>query len=302
MTDRDILILGGFGYVGSYLSQYFGNRAIRFGNRLCDYNTITVDQLQRYHYIILLAGHSSVQSCQGPLMAPWLNNVVNFKWLVENTCSEQKIIYASSSSVYGNKNSTISTEDDISLDYINNYDLTKITLDLYALKQINSGREIIGLRFGTVNGGSPVIRRDLMINSMVFNALQNKEIIVSNKHIRRPILFIHDLARAIDCITSCSTFYPGIYNLASFNTTVQTISKEVSNRTGAKIVDEGNKDGVYDFEISSRKFEETYNFKFEGTTETVVDSVLLCYTTQDPNIVVRNEYFEYPVNYDLSKL
>lgn len=292
----NVLILGGEGYIGSSLALHL-DKPYLFGNRQTDYNTLPTATLQQFEYVILLAGHSSVQSCNGPLISPWLNNVGNFKWLVDHTLPSQKIIYASSSSVYGNKNTGISEEHNISLDYINNYDLTKTTLDLYALQQIGYGRQIIGLRFGTVNGGSPVIRRDLMINSMVYSAIQDNQIIITNKTIRRPILFINDLCRAVQTIIA-NKFISGLYNLASFNSTVDEISKHVVLQTGARIVDTGDKEGVYDFAISTKKFTQTFNFKFEGTVEEVVSSVLRCYEKQAPNIVIRNQYFNYPVKYD----
>lgn len=295
MTSN-VLIIGGEGYIGSSLALHLDNIHI-FGNRQTDYNTLSPSVLQQFEYIILLAGHSSVQSCNGPLISPWLNNVVNFKWLLNYTLPNQKIIYASSSSVYGNKNTGVSEEHSISLDYINNYDLTKTTLDLYALQQIGYGRQIVGLRFGTVNGGSPVIRRDLMINSMVYSAIQNSEILITNKHIRRPILFLNDLCRAVQAILT-GKFIPGLYNLASFNSTVREISNHVSQQTGAKIIDNGDKEGVYDFAISTKKFIQTYDFKFEGTVEEVVANVLQCYKKQSPKVVIRNQYFEYPVNHD----
>lgn len=292
----NVLILGGEGYIGSSLTLHL-DKPYLFGNRQTDYNTLPPATLQQFEYVILLAGHSSVQSCHGPLISPWLNNVGNFKWLIDHTLPSQKIIYASSSSVYGNKNTGISEEHNISLDYINNYDLTKTTLDLYALQQIGYGRQIIGLRFGTVNGGSPVIRRDLMINSMVYSAIQDNQIIVTNKHVRRPILFINDLCRAVQTIIA-NKFISGLYNLASFNSTVDEISSQVSQQTGAKIVDSGDKEGVYDFAISTKKFTQTYDFKFEGTVEEVVTNVLQCYTKQSPKVVLRNLYFEYPAKHD----
>lgn len=292
MMHNSMLIIGGEGYIGSYLTLKFDG-AYNFGNRNTDYNTLTKDEIQRFEYIVLLAGHSSVQSCDGPLISPWLNNVVNFKWLINNTLPEQKIIYASSSSVYGNKHTGVSEEDNISLDYINNYDLTKSTLDLYALQQINFGRQIIGLRFGTVNGGSPVIRRDLMINSMVYSALEKNQILVTNKHVRRPILYLNDLYRAVLAITS-SKFKPGLYNLASFNSTVSEISKQVSLQTGVQVTDQGDREGVYDFAISTKKFIKAYDFNFEGSIEDVVSSVILCYKEQSPKVVIRNQYFKYP--------
>lgn len=289
-----ILILGGNGYIGTYLTNFLGQKydVTSYGSRSQDYNKLTSEYLTGFEYIILLAGHSSVQMCLGPLESPWLNNVVNFKNLLSKTRYDQKIIYASSSSVYGDKNFNISTERDISLDYINNYDLTKTTLDLYALREMGLGRNLMGLRFGTVNGSSPVTRVDLMINSMVFNALFNKEIIVTNKNVRRPILYIKDLARAIDHVIS-GKFYPGVYNLASFNSTVNEISREVSRQTGALIKDKGNNPGVYNFEISSAKFIDTHGFKFEGTPEMVVSDVVRGFIESRPTMVKRNEYIAY---------
>lgn len=289
-----ILILGGHGYIGSYLTSFLRQKyeVTSYGSRSQDYNKLTQEYLTEFEYIILLAGHSSVRMCLGPLESPWLNNVVNFKNLLSKTRFDQKIIYASSSSVYGDKNLNISTERDISLDYINNYDLTKTTLDLYALREINLGRNLMGLRFGTVNGSSPLTRVDLMINSMVFTALFNKEITVTNKHVRRPILYINDLARAIDLVLS-GKFYPGVYNLASFNSTVNEISREVSRQTGVKINDLGDKLGVYNFEISSAKFIDTHGFKFEGTPEMVVRDVVRGFVESQPIMVRRNEYLTY---------
>ena len=289
-----ILILGGNGYIGTYLTNFLGQKydVTSYGSRSQDYNKLTSEYLTGFEYIILLAGHSSVQMCLGPLESPWLNNVVNFKNLLSKTRYDQKIIYASSSSVYGDKNFNISTERDISLDYINNYDLTKTTLDLYALREMGLGRNLMGLRFGTVNGSSPVTRVDLMINSMVFNALFNKEIIVTNKNVRRPILYIKDLARAIDHVIS-GKFYPGVYNLASFNSTVNEISREVSRQTGALIKDKGNNPGVYNFEISSAKFKDAHGFKFEGTPEMIVSDVVRGFVESRPVMVRRNEYINY---------
>lgn len=286
-----VLIIGGQGYIGSYLTKHLSG-SVAIGSRLLDYHKLDSSFYKKFEYIILLAGHSSVQMCIGPLVSPWLNNVSNFKDLLQKTTPEQKIIYASSSSVYGDKNTKIGTEDDLNLDFINHYDLTKSTLDLFALQQISQGRQLIGLRFGTVNGGSPVIRRDLMINSMTYNALRDKKIYVTNKHAHRPLLFIHDLYRAVNSILS-KPFTSGIYNLASFNTTVHTISQEVSRQTGVEIIDKNNIPGVYNFAISSEKFKKTFNFDFVGTPESVVQSVVKCYNEESPRVVIRNEYFEY---------
>lgn len=291
-----VLIIGGEGYVGSYLFNHLFKQGIdvqTVGNRLLDYNLLGRIFLSSFTHIVLLAGHSSVLRCKGPLESPWKNNVRNFKNLVEKTDNRQTIIYASSASVYGDKDTKpLYTEEDISIDYVNNYDLTKVSLDLLAMKYIGEGRNIIGLRFGTVNGGSPVIRRDLMINSMVYTALFEKHITITNKHIKRPILSVRDLSRAVETmIKNKST--SNIFNLASFNSTVESIANIVSDYTKVDITDNGDVPGAYNFAIDNTKFKVLGNFTYEDNLHSVVENVIECYKNKNPEIVIRNEYFQY---------
>jgi nucleoside-diphosphate-sugar epimerase len=291
-----VLIIGGEGYVGSYLFNHIFKQGIdvqTVGNRLLDYNLLGRIFLSSFTHIVLLAGHSSVLRCKGPLESPWKNNVRNFKNLVEKTDNRQTIIYASSASVYGDKDTKpLYTEEDISIEYVNNYDLTKVSLDLLAMKYIGEGRNIIGLRFGTVNGGSPVIRRDLMINSMVYTALFEKHITITNKHIKRPILSVRDLSRAVETMIK-SKAASNIFNLASFNSTVESIANIVSDYTKVDITDNGDVPGAYNFAIDNTKFKVLGNFTYEDNLHSVVENVIECYKNKNPEIVIRNEYFQY---------
>jgi nucleoside-diphosphate-sugar epimerase len=291
-----ILIIGGEGYIGTYLNNYLISQGLdvqTFGNRKLDYNILGREYLSRFSHIVLLAGHSSVQCCLGPLDSPWKNNVRNFKNLVVKTDNRQTIIYASSASVYGaNDVQRLYTEDEISVDFVNNYDLTKVSLDLLAMKYISEGRKIVGLRFGTVNGNSPVIRRDLMINSMVYSAITEGYITITNKHIKRPILSVRDLSRAVQSIIINNT-HSNIFNLATFNSTVEEISKIVNEYTKVDIIDKGNTSGTYNFAIKNTKFKVLNKFTYEDNIHSVVESVIDCYKNRNPKIVIRSEYFQY---------
>lgn len=291
-----ILIIGGEGYIGTYLNKHLVSQGLdvqTFGNRKQDYNILKKEYLSKFTHIVLLAGHSSVQCCAGVLESPWKNNVRNFNNLVHKTDNKLTIIYASSASVYGNKDvKRLYTEDEISIDYVNNYDLTKVNLDLLALKYIHEGRKIIGLRFGTVNGGSPVIRRDLMINSMVYSAITKGHIFITNKHIKRPILSVRDLSRAVESIIIQNT-HSNIFNLATFNSTVEDICKIVNQYTKIEIIDKGNTSGTYNFAIDNTKFKALNNFVYKDTIHSVIESVIECYTNKNPKVVIRNEYFQY---------
>lgn len=291
---KKILIIGKNGYIGSKLGNFLNKEfdIDLIGSKSEDYNLLSKDQLLQYNYIILLAGHSSVKMCDGPLKGVWNNNVRNFKNLVDKLSDNQHLIYASSGSVYGDKiTDQLYSENSINYSYINNYDLSKISLDMMAENCINQGKKIVGLRFGTVNGGSPNLRIDLMINAMVYSAKINNHITIANKHVKRPILGLQDLCLAVKQII-ISDCIPGIYNLASINLNVDQISQTVKDILKVDIVDNGYSP-TYDFAISTEKFCNLYNFKFNETVDSITESVVNCIRSDATVLVKRNTYFDY---------
>jgi nucleoside-diphosphate-sugar epimerase len=282
--SKTVLIIGGNGYIGSRLIHdlhliytMHSVDACWFDSPLSvtelkDYRTLSKQELSKYDAVVLLAGHSSVKMCDGPILSSWNNNINNFIDLVNKLDKSQLLIYASSGSVYGSSNK-VSVED-IPLKFkpINNYDLTKYSLDLHAQKFIKEGYKIVGLRFGTVNGWSPNTREELMINSMTKKSLYDGEIIVSNKNIKRPILGISDLSQAVKTIIDNPV--SGIFNLASFIDTVENISLGVGNMLNSKVQETLNTTGAYDFIMDTTKFKETYNFTFNASIDSIVQELV----------------------------
>jgi nucleoside-diphosphate-sugar epimerase len=220
------------------------------------------------------------------------NNLVNFVRILDHlTDSKVKLIYASSSGVYGKSGSWMRTENDTGEINIGNfYDLTKREMDLYApLFNVES----YGLRFGTVNGWSPHLRVDIMLNSMNEAVRRGGRIRASNLSVYRPILGIDDLCRAVLKIIDSREDKRGIYNLASMNNTVEEIA-----RTAAEFLDAevdyipGLDESVYSFSISSDKFMKAFDFQFEET----IPSILKSLEKQQPTIKTnRNEPVKYRV-------
>jgi nucleoside-diphosphate-sugar epimerase len=195
--------------------------------------------------------------------------------------TKQKIIYASSSSVYGLVGSNIVDETYTSFQPHNHYDVTKYMIDLLVQRH---NIEYYGLRFGTVNGYSPNVRNDIMINSMTYSAMVEGHIKLYIKDIIRPILGIKDLSLAIKTIIDNENDYRGIYNLASFSDTAENIARDVSYVTGKPIkeydVDPTNiinsklQTKCYDFNIDCSKFIKKYNFTFKDTSKSITQDLI----------------------------
>ena len=282
-----ILLIGGNGYIGSRLQEvlnvdvidtnWFGDGDLHWSG---DYKDLTSKYYESYDTIILLAGHSSVKMSEGNLNSCFNNNVRNFIDLIEKL-DKQKLIYASSSSVYGSVGGKTVNEKYYGFEPYNQYDISKHTADLYAQK---SDVEYYGLRFGTVNGYSPVLRTDVMINAMVNSALQNGEIKLFIKDTMRPILGLNDLCGAVETIIDHDKDERGLYNLASFNKTAEQIAYEVGSVMNVPVIEyESDPTNItntkiqtktYNFSISTLKFRKTFKCKFKETVESITESLI----------------------------
>ena len=282
-----ILLLGGNGYIGSKLYEDWNLShditsidLCLFGKNLeysqqSNFNYINI---LNYDVIICLAGHSSVPMCEYSSDRSWTNNVDYFRNLCNKLLPSQKLIYASSASVYGNGTNFSTEASPINFSTINHYDLQKITLDLIANKYINEGKKIIGLRFGTVNGSSPNTRSDLMINSMVKSALDTGNIMAKNLQMRRSILGINDATSIIKKLVEVEV-ESGQYNLGSFNSNVEKISQFVSTYTGAKLNILPNDAVTYDFEMGTEKITSVLDYVFQDNIETVIKELIKNHNT-----------------------
>jgi UDP-glucose 4-epimerase len=291
---KQVLILGGGGYIGSrfyheYYDKYqltsidlqlFGSDAYSIG---INYNKLS--DINNYNVILCFAGHSSVNMCEYSPDRSWTNNVEYFKNLCEKLNNDQTLIYMSSASIYGNSDIIAKEDDLINMHPIKNYDLQKILIDIIANKYISYHKNIIGLRLGTVNGASPHTRKELMLNSMVANAIDNKSINIKNLKMKRSILGISDLMRSISTIID-SRPISGQYNLCSFTMNVEQLGTTVADLCHAKINQNPSDDIFYSFEMSTEKFCKNYNFNFNATPQSIVKELVenhkyTRYTTRD---------------------
>ena len=272
----NILLIGGNGYNLTSVDTLWHDDINNIKNKNYkhikeDYRKLEKSFINCFDVIILLAAHSSVGMCKGLFSHSYKNNVENFVGLLDKINRNQKFIYASSSSVYGFVDFPVA-EDHAKAEALQNYDASKLIADIIVSRY---DIEYYALRFGTVNGFSPYTREDIMLNSMVKSAIQNKKVNIFNPEIMRPILGISDLVKAIDVIIKNQNDLRGIYNLASFNANVLELGKTVCEITESELINNGiSESTTYNFMISSEKFYTKYNFSFKCTAENIVKELL----------------------------
>ena len=301
-----VLLIGGNGYIGSSLYDHLAHSSPHdvvsvdacwhneclHENIKIDYKHLPKEFYDDFEAVVLVAAHSSVPMCSGNFLSSFNNNTVNFANLLDKV-GDQKVIYASTSSVYGHVAGDRAFEDFNDFRPNNNYDKTKILSDQIAK---DSGKNYYGLRFGTVNGSSPIFRTDIMINAMSESYVKESKIKLFAADIHRPILAVKDLVRAVRAILDGDD-NPGFYNLASLNSTVEDIGIEVAKSFNCEIdwvegkTNLQNQSLPYSFSIHTSKFEEIFNFEFKENINTICQDIL---SKRDQVICSpRKEYKEY---------
>jgi len=120
-----------------------------------------------------------------------------------------------------------------------------------------------------------------MINAMTYNALQNQCVKLFNGDVKRSILGINDLLRAFDAILEGDD-HRGIYNVASFTATAKKIATTVGSIVGVRVeqsdptpnTNEKLANKTYDFGMDTSKFQNTYNFEFTETIESITKKLV----------------------------
>lgn len=281
----EILILGNCGYIGSNLYYHLKLKhnihtvdfqPFEHPNHIqTDYKTLSAEYIQTFDAVILLAAHSSVKMSAGNPTWSHKNNVANFLDLTQKLSEKQKLIYTSSA-IYNNSQKEICTEeDDVDFYPNNNYDLTKYIRDCYS-KIIK--KNIVSLRCGTLNSCYPntTLRTDIMINKMYHDVQNTKIIQIANPQIHRPILGIFDLCKIIEKILEKDV--RGIYNVASFNATVEEIGHTVATQLNVPL-EILSPSSTYDFQISTKKIEMDLDFKFQDTIINILDNLKSNYSS-----------------------
>jgi len=240
MTKK-VLITGAGGFIGSQLARRLMNKGIdvlgidNLTNHLYD-PQLKVDRISEFKLnvkvfdlndsqalenilqeftpdqIIHLAAHAGVRDSFGQEEKYHKNNISGSQSLID-ACRKlenpPKIIYASTSSVYGGTKELPWVEDKVDGHQLNAYAYTKYTNECQFRV---SGLHNIGLRFFTVYG--PWGRPDMALFGFTKNILDEKEINVYNSgNMVRDFTYIEDILDGIELVMNSEIESNEIFNI-----------------------------------------------------------------------------------------
>ena len=228
MSDRHILITGGAGYIGSYLtsellranqrvtvvdSLLFGGESVVPFLHHPNFNFVKADvtvpraikdalkdDWQKPDAIVHLAAIVGFPACQavGPQVARRYN-VEATKKVFEQAVDlgVERFVFASTYSNYGLSVEGQPVTEESPLNPQSLYAETKIAAEEFLLGQKDAACAPLLFRFATLYGMSPRTRFDLIVNQFVLEAFTKHALIIYQRGYSRSFVHIHDVVRGV---------------------------------------------------------------------------------------------------------
>jgi UDP-glucose 4-epimerase len=240
MKDKNIIITGGLGFIGSHITNELieNNKITIIDNESSgkkenldnpkhpnltiikeDINNLDLnDVLKGKDYVFHLAAMASVPlSINEPLKCNENNLNATIKLAIASKEEKiKKIIFSSSSAVYGENTNTPLSEDEPLMPN-SPYAASKASSELYLQSfEKNYGLNSVSLRYFNVFGPKQDINSQYaaVIPNFIYALINNKKpVIYGDGNQTRDFIFIKDIVRAN--IASCESSYNGILNIAS---------------------------------------------------------------------------------------
>lgn len=220
-TKGKILLTGGAGYIGSVLTEklvgkglkikvfdkfYFGKESLQhLGKRVDiiegDIRNIPIEVFTDVETVLHLAGFSNDPMAD---FDPKINMMINTTATIDlakkaKEYGIKKFIFASSCSIYdlGLENENGIKDENAIVNPVASYSLSKYKAEREILKLVDDNFCVVILRKGTLFGFSKRMRYDLVVNTMIKNALSQGIIKVFCRGLQwRPLIDIEDVAEA----------------------------------------------------------------------------------------------------------
>ena len=292
---KNILVLGGCGYVGSSLTpeliknkfkvrvidnQWFGknlkqNKNLKLIKK--DIRNIKSSDFKNIDTVIHLANIANDPAVDLKPELSWEVNVLSTKKICDFAIKNKvkKIIYASSGSVYGVKKEQ-KVHENLDLVPVSVYNKTKMIAERVMLSYRDKIK-IICVRPATVCGFSKRMRLDVSVNMLTYQALEKKLITVFGGKQFRPSIHIKDLSNLF-IFQKKKKIPSGCYNAGFENISIIDIAKRIKNLIPCKIKILKSND-VRSYRLDSSKILKM-GFKPNFGIETAMKEIIFNYTNK----------------------
>ena len=143
--------------------------------------------------IVPLAAIVGAPACSRDETAARTVNLDAIRQLMRFRSKDQFVVYPNSNSGYGFCPEGQSAHEDSPLRPLSLYAKLKVAAEADVLR----GEHTVSLRFATLYGASPRMRRDLLVNDFTWRAVTDGWLLLYESVARRPILHVQDAAQAI---------------------------------------------------------------------------------------------------------
>ena len=287
MSAKNILIVGGAGYVGGWLTD----RALEAGHNVRVYDLLVYESLYLKE-VPFVAGDVLDLERLKPELA-WADVVVWLAALVgDPACAldesltrkvnlesltplwesfDGRVIFTSTCSVYGAQESVLDESS------------TTAPLSLYAECKLEAERlltknrpDALILRLATLAGTGDTysrLRLDLVVNLMVVRAKLINKLQVFGGAQYRPLLHVRDVATA--AVEHLDTTSSGIYNLGTMNSRIQEIAERIASAvpgTEIELIDVPFQD-TRNYQVSFERAEKELKFVPRFTVDDAIAEV-----------------------------
>ena len=235
---KNILILGGAGYIGSVFAGSLLNKNYKVTivdnffysqnslNHLCNNDNLDILNLdvrniheikkilKNFDFIFPLAAYVGAPLCNKDPIGAKLVNYNSIIDLLDIISKDQILIMPTTNSAYGSGNKDNYCDENTKLKPISKYAIDKVEIE----KKVMSRKNSISLRLATVFGMSPRMRLDLLVNDFVYRAVTDKFIVLFESHFTRNYIHVRDVSNVfIHSMINFDKMRGEIYNVGLSN-------------------------------------------------------------------------------------
>lgn len=302
-----ILVTGGAGYVGNLLCKALldaGHEVTIVDNFLYGYDSVLhlirnprfevikrdIRDHDRFYLkdaevIFHLAAISGYPACEANPNSAHLINVQATQEICESLGKDQLMIYASTTSIYGNQGK-VCVEDGPVDTTGNLYSLTKHQGEQFVLQRDNA----ISLRWATVFGVSPRMRAGLLMNDFVEKAVKERTLVIYSGHSKRSFMHVWDSVQGyVFALDHADDMRGQIFNMGDerLNYSKLDLAEMIKKHLDYEIINSNLSDtDIRDFIISYDKAA-ALGYRCEITVEEGISELVKLYEFYTPNSFIR---------------